>query len=330
MKKEQQHIPDELLVKYLLGEADATEQAEITQWIAESDANRKYFEHFELIWNHSQKLAATSTVNEDEAWERFMARTRKEQQTAPKIIAMPSPQQRSRFGRMRAAAGLIALVGVAGIIYYMAGRSPDMIALQTTNNTLVQTLPDGSTVTLNKMSSLSYPENFDGDLRQVELEGEAFFNVAPDKSKPFVIHSNEASVTVVGTSFNVKTTEEKTEVIVETGIVEVAKKDFMVKLNPHEKATVLKGQDKPLKTSNDDELYNYYRTKEFVCNGTPLWRLADVLSEAYGVRITVSDRLKNQELTTTFQDRSLDSILAVLGETFNADIEKREGAVFIK
>jgi transmembrane sensor len=323
VKKNNSHINDELLVKYLLGEATIEEQGEVQNWINTSGENKKYFEHFELIWSQSKKLAAASTVDEDEAWERFKQRTRRPQHTH-QSIPMPQPSRSNNW--MRAAATVVLLAGVAGFLYYfVANRTPDMIALRSESGTLVDTLPDGSVVTLNKASVLTYPENFEGKERKVSLEGEAFFNVTPDKSKPFIVHVNDVNVRVVGTSFNIRSSAEKTVVIVETGIVEVAKKEFEVKLSPHEKATVLKNQDAPIKQSNDDELHNYYRTKEFVCNGTPLWRLADVLSEAYGVHIVVSESLKNKHLTATFSNESLNDILAIISETFNIRVE-REGS----
>ncbi|RYD59390.1 MAG: FecR family protein [Sphingobacteriales bacterium] len=329
MKKNNSQGNDELLVKYLLGEATAEEQTEVQAWINYSVENKKYFEHFELIWAQSKKLEAASNINEDEAWERFKQRTR-QPHTAPKTIPLPPPQKNMSW--MRVAAAIVLLAGMAGLLYYFIGNgTPAMIALRSESGTLVQTLPDGSVVTLNKASVLTYPESFDGDNRKVTLEGEAFFNVTPNKSKPFIVQVDDVNVRVVGTSFNIKGSDEKTEVIVETGVVEVAKKDFGVKLSRHEKATVLKNQDQPIKQTSDDELYNYYRTKEFVCNGTPLWRLADVLSEAYGVHIKVSDRVKNLPITTTFSNESLDMILSIIGETYNNVSISREGSdIFIK
>lgn len=327
MKEKNNHIDDELLVKYLLGEANSKEQAEVQEWIQLSSSNRKYFEHFELIWKESKKLAAQSTVNVDDAWDRFKQRT---QENKPVSRIIEIPRQRDT-GWMRAAAALVLLAGVAGMLYYfVANREPEMIALRSGNNTLTQTLPDGSVVTLNKASVLTYPESFDGNNRPVTLEGEAFFKVAPDKSKPFTIKVDDVKVTVVGTSFNIKNSEKKTEVIVETGIVEVAKKQFEVQLTPHEKATVLKDQDAPIKQQSEDDLYNYYRTNEFVCNHTPLWRMADVLSEAYGVHFDLSPRVKNMPLTGTYSRDSLDSILAIISETLKIEVERNGNNIILK
>lgn len=318
---------DDILVKYLLGEATAEEQQLVQEWTAADENNRRYFEHFKLIWEQSKKLAVKSTVNEDEAWQRFKQRTETHVQKS-RTIEMPS----RNFSWARAAS-ILLVIAVGGMLMYFITRnsSPHMITLRSGNATLTDTLPDGSVVTLNKDAELSYPEDFDGDMRQIALNGEAFFDVAPDKDKPFVISVNEVTVQVVGTSFNVKGTSEKTEVIVETGIVAVKKNTNEVKLAPNEKATVLKSAAAPVKEDVEDALYNYYRTKEFVCNGTPLWRLADVLGDAYSVNIVIAtERAKNLELTTTFKNESLENILSVVSETLNVRIERKGVDYIIK
>ena len=96
-------------------------------------------------------------------------------------------------------------------------------------------MPDGSVITVNKNSTLSYPSEFKGKTREVALNGEAFFKVTPNKEKPFIIHVNDVTVRVVGTSFNIRSEKGKTEVIVETGIVQVTKNKRTVSLLPKRK-----------------------------------------------------------------------------------------------
>ena len=317
---------DELLVKYLLAEATQAEQEEISIWIAASGDNKRYYEHFKLIWERSRELAATSSVDENDAWQRFQQKVKEKEVASPKVI----PMERKNTGWLRAAA-ILLLVACGGLVYYFAGQhEPKMLALQSKDRVLIDTLSDGSVVTLNKRSSLLYPEKFNGDLRSVKLEGEAFFNITHDKSKPFVIEANGTTVRVVGTSFNVKTTDARTEVIVETGIVEVSKKTKTVKLNPREKATVLKDRDEPVKEANDDELYSYYKSDEFICDHTPLTRLAAVLSDAYNVHIVLTNNVGNRQITTTFKGKSLNEILAVVAETLGLRIEQNGDEIIIK
>ena len=326
MENKEQHI-DNLLVKHLLGETTPDEALQVQSWIDQSARNRKYYEDFKHIWEQSKEQEKKSTVNEEEAWARFRQRTIREA-TLPRTLEMP----RRRMPWLRIAAVLLVLAGGATLAYLTGNSSGGaLVALNSNDKVLIDTLPDGSIVTLNKYSTLTYNEDTKGNTRSVTLTGEAFFNVTPDKSKPFIISAEEASVRVVGTSFNVKATEAKTEVVVETGVVEVAKNEHKIELKPNEKGIVLKDRHDPLKQRNTDELYNYYRTKEFVCNGTPLWRLVDVLNQAYNVDIIIAnEQVKSLPLTATFSNESLDSILAVISETFAIKVERDNGRIILK
>lgn len=320
-------MTDDILVKYLLGEASDEEQVAVQGWVDSNAENKRYFEHFKLIWEQSEKLAAKSTVDEHAAWERFQQRIA-QKENAPKVIALP----RRQFTFMRAAAAILVLVFCGWLGYFFLEQRNPMLALESGNGVLKTTLPDGTVVTLNKSSTLSYPKKFKGGTRTIALNGEAFFDVTPDKTKPFIINVKDVTVEVVGTSFNVKSTEEKTVVVVETGIVTVAKNNKGVKLNPKEMATVMKNQSVPVKQSSSDELYNYYRTQEFVCDNTPLRRLVDVLNEAYGVQIVIADkRLDTVPISAKFRrDDSIDNILKVISETLNIRVEKNGAQIILK
>lgn len=317
---------DDLLVKYLLGEATADEKQEVQQWIGEDAEHKRYFDHFRTIWDAGARLAMSSKADENKAWERFRERT--QNQGANEQRKVISLRLISRTW-LRAAAMLIFLAGGSWLAYYMI-TNPSQLQVYSGADIVAVTLPDESVVTLNKHTTLSYPKRFAGNTRHVQLTGEAFFEVTPDKEKPFVIRANDATIRVVGTSFNIKSATDTTEIIVATGIVEVSKKENGVLLHPNEKAIVRKDRMAPEKQSNTDDLYNYYRTREFVCDGTPLWRLTDVLSEAYDIDIIVADRLKHLPLTATFRNEPLDHILNVIGETFQVQVQRNGQQVIIK
>lgn len=326
MSEQNSHIIDDLLVKHLLGETNEVEQVQVSAWISESDANRKHYEQLKKIWDSSRDIAAKSTIAENAAWQRFQQRI---EQTPPKPKTIPLSSRGMSW--MKIAAILILLVGGAWLTNALFFNSYHYAYVHTEGNTTSETLPDGTVVTLNKESRVKYSDVFTGNIRKVTLEGEAFFDVAPDKSKPFIITVNNVEVKVVGTSFNVKGTNNKTEVIVETGIVEVTKKENMVKLKPKEKAIVLPNSPAPIKETNDDALYNYYRTKEFVCDNTPLWRLVDVLNDAYNVNIIIAnDNIRDLQINTTFKNETLDNILQVISETLNIKIERTGNQIIFK
>lgn len=315
-------ITDELLVKYLLDEASNEEQVLLQQWLDADAANRKEYEQFRLIWEQSRQLELRITVDPDAAWERFQKRV---QDVSPAETTQPKRVSLFSFTRVAAALVLLITASISGYRYF----NPAIITLQASDRTLIQTLPDGSVVTLNKHARLSYPEHFRKNTRDVTLSGECFFDISPDKQHPFIISTNDVHIKVVGTSFNVNSNARTTEVIVETGIVEVSKDTQRIRLNPNEKATVNKSTGALIKQRSEDLFYNYYRTHEFVCSSTPLWRLANVLSEAYQVQIIIHDpRIRALELTTVFKDEPLDNILAVICDTFGLKAEK-EGTTII-
>src|SRR5690606_16524078 len=133
--------------------------------------------------------------------------------------------------------------------------------------------------------------------RKVKLEGEAFFNVAPDKSRPFIVEVDSVSVRVVGTSFNVRKTTAYTEIIVESGVVQVSGNQHQVTLTKGTIIRIPSNGQLPAKKQFYDQLHNYYRIKEFVCDNTPLWKLVEVLNEAYKSNIViVNEALKQYPL----------------------------------
>ncbi|ACT96849.1 FecR family protein [Dyadobacter fermentans] len=329
MKTEQNPNIDELLVKSMLDEASVAEQIEIKQWLLDDDDNQRYYEHFELIWNESKRLARQSNVDENAAWERFKVRTAAMEQE-PKVIPM-HPKPVFRILRMVA---MVLMAACAGWLSYLAATqnaAPEVLTISSGMETRIATLPDGSIVTLNKKSSISYPKAFEGKTRQVALAGEAFFDVKPDKTKPFIIEVNDVTVKVLGTSFNVKDNAEKTEVIVETGIVEVSRANRKVRITPREEATVVKASAEMQKGTTEDEFHNYYRTRRLYCDNTPLWRLVEILNEAYDADIVVGNpALRDMPINTTFDQNSLESILGVVSETLSLKVEHHHGQIILK
>ena len=266
-------------------------------------------------------MVRQSTVDENKAWDTFRRR----------IHPAPSRPVR-KFGWLRMAAAWILLAGIAAVIYWVLnpGSTAAEQIVSATTEVMNDTLSDGSVVTLNKASTISYPARFRGDKRVVKLKGEAFFAVTPDKKKPFVIDLDSVQVTVVGTSFNVKHEPGLTEVIVETGIVRVSSKEGTVELKPGEKISFGPGSE-PVKQEVTDQLYNYYRTREFVCDDTPLWKLIDVLNEAYDTKIVFgNEALRDLRLNAPFNNESLDQVLQVISLTFNITVTKKDGVIILE
>jgi transmembrane sensor len=329
---------DEILVKYVIGEATTAEEQLVMSWASENKSNEQYLAHFRLIWETSKTLQPESTLDEEQSWQEFkQLRSQNSQQAtnfADENVPVYQLEKRNNNTRWMQIAAVWVLIAGTALVWFTQfyQAKPDLLTLQSYDAVKIDTLSDGSIITLNKNSVAVYPEKFTGSTREMNLiSGEAFFNIAHDRKKPFIVHVNDAAVRVVGTSFNIRNSKEKAEVIVETGIVEVTRKKVVIRLVPAEKVDINYNTGELKKDVTKDTFYNYYRTKEFVANKTPLWRIVQVLNDVYKVNIQIPDQsLANRQLTTTLRLGSLDPILDIIALAFNARIVHEDDKIIIR
>lgn len=312
---------DELLIKFLLKETSEEESITVQNWLNAAPSNKNYFLQFEKIWASSKKLSAQSKISEEDAWLRFKEKTGSKQAVTHKL--------KPKYNWLKIAASFLLVA--AGWSVYTLLSPVSYIPVVAGNAVTTKSLPDGSALTLNKNSRLSYADNFKNN-RSIHLEkGDVFFNVAHDKTKPFVIKVNKVSVLVVGTSFNIKHLSNLTEVIVETGIVKVSLGKNQINLYKGEKISIKSNSKELIKSPNTDLLYNYYRSKEFITDNTPLWRLVEVLNEEYHTNIVINDPdIKNLTLNTTFKTTATpDHILQVICQTLNLKLVRNQNQILL-
>ncbi|WP_069660462.1 FecR family protein [Arcticibacter eurypsychrophilus] len=317
-------MKDDLLVKYLAGETDEDEKATVIQWMETNAENERYFRHLKLIWEKSDEVAYKSNVDVNVAWDRFKKRIILRQKSGNRVSTLPS------WIRIAALFLLICTAGAIGVSKYFSSKTVQFVHLNSRQQILSKTLPDGSIVTLNRNSTLSYPSRFKGAQRNISMQGEAFFNVSADKGHPFIVRINKVTVTVVGTSFNIKSRKGKTEVIVESGIVDVHKNNDYVQLVAGEKV-IASQEDSFIKGMNSSTFYKSYKNRRFVCRNTPLYELVGAINDTYDVHIVIETKdLEMLKINTTFSNASLDDILHVVSETFNIQVEHRGNTIILK
>lgn len=174
------------------------------------------------------------------------------------------------------------------------------------------TLPDGSRATLNAGSVLKYPTEFRGDLRQIEMNGEAFFEVSSDKTKPFLIHTRDADIRVLGTSFNVKAYEadEEVAICVKTGKVEVALAEGTIRLTPDEEIVFDKGSREISKRRISADKVTAWLKGGLYFNRTPVKSVVRQLERIYNCRITFKPGFVYDDyLYGEHDNKSLESVL---------------------
>jgi transmembrane sensor len=155
--------------------------------------------------------------------------------------------------------------------------------------------------------------------------------VTPDKKKPFIIQVAEAEIRVVGTSFNVRNKNALTEVIVETGIVQVTYRHKTVQLKAHERILVSPSDTILRVLPSHENLHQYYRSRLFVCDNTKLSDLVAVLSEAYNKKIIIAQpSWRDLALTTTFNQEPLDNILNIIAQTLDITYVREGDTIIFK
>lgn len=317
--KDSENFADDLLVKYLLKEANTEEKVLAEQWINASAEHQKHFKQLSGVWDLSHTLQTDSPSAQD-AWTRFQQRVQQSAKTSPKPVLS--------IKKWMAAAAILAIVVSGSWLWYRHASLPHgLLTISSGATPLTYTLKDNTIVTLNKNSTISYPSQFDKNNRSVQLQGEAFFEVKQDKSHPFIVHVNDITVTVLGTSFNINEKRSETEIIVKSGRIKVTGSKNSVQLQEGEKVIISSKTDLLKKEMADNELYSYYRTQEFVCNNTPLNELVATLNEAYDAHIKIANVQTNQLLITTTFHRSqpLDTILSIITQTLPQVTYTKEG-----
>ena len=235
----------------------------------------------------------------------------------------------------RYAAAILVLIVSSSVLTYWLMRSDDSPALPVTYNTLYTpagqraqlVLQDGTEVWLNAKSKLVYPSRFEGKSRNVTVEGEAFFKVAKDSVKPFIVSAGEVEMKVLGTQFNVYSYPETG--YVETSLLEGAVKVFFtgkeregVVLKPNQQVTV-SGEEMKVEPIARKEHF-LWREGIYAFENEPLIHILKKLELYYDVRIIVEDSsLFKDTYTGKFRQRdSLDDIFRVLQRIRNFKVER--------
>ena len=189
-------------------------------------------------------------------------------------------------------------------------------------------LSDGSIITLNENSELIVAAGFNNGERPVQLRGTAFFDVVRDEQKPFVITASDAQVKVLGTSFLVRTLDDTpvTEVIVKSGSVSLAggvEASNRVILKSGQMGVADGRKAGVLKRNNRNANYLAWRDRVITFEKTALSEVAAVLSDVYKVEVAFEDDIENCQITAQFQKQSVESVVAIISQTFGFDVKSK-------
>jgi len=329
-----------LIHRYLTGETAEAESRQLEAWLDASAKNRLLFDEAEKLWRKIDTPQPHSVPSFEAFWQtlesKLDAGTGK---TSATIIPLARARQRILFGRaydarwLAAAAVLIILVG-ATFIYQRVFKAEDWQTFATRNaERLPVILPDGSHVELNAASQIQFQAASFDTLRIVKLSGQAFFEVNPN-DHPFVVHTENAQVRVLGTSFDVRARHQKTQVMVQTGKVSLqtltATVENAVLLTAGQMSFVDKLAMPIRPIAIDSILIAAWRQQRLVFDNTPLAEIAAELQRVYNVEIKIADfELQTLAITGTFEQQLVTEVLASLCLTLHLKVAGANGKYVI-
>lgn len=237
----------QLLARKFSGEASAEELRELHDYLKDHPQDAYFFEMIADYWS-LEPARADDAIQEEIHFHQIISIAEKEPPAEE-----PVPEVLPRIGRPAPWKQLAAAAVFLGVILlaYFWERSSRQLAQKNemgVNEVVAETgarpnifLPDGTQVWLNSESKLEYKVNFNDSIREVTLEGEAFFDVVKDRKRPFIVHTSDINIRVLGTAFNVKSYphESQIEATLIHGMIEVTNRKEptspKVILRPHEK-----------------------------------------------------------------------------------------------
>lgn len=245
------------------------------------------------------------------------------------------PVKKRKLWRIAGSVAASVLLCLASWFTYDYVQSTATQTVSTLAEVSTVTLPDQTTVTLNRYSSLSYPARFRGSKREVRLKGEAYFEVKRDVEHPFIVKVESVQVQVLGTHFNVEAYpgDEKIRTTLLEGSVAVSVPGERMVLSPNESAVYNRAEKKLL-----HEMTPESRNEIDWCDGhlifdnLPLQEIARRLSHTFNLKIIITDpTLEHFRIRARFTDgEDLEQILNLLQEAGNFTYTKTNDTITIR
>ncbi|MDR2040777.1 MAG: FecR domain-containing protein [Tannerella sp.] len=344
---------ESMLIALFSGEATDSEVKILREWLDASPEHRQWFETYRKINFIIKVYRSSSRYDAEEAWRKVM----------PALGQKPSRGAYRWMKRAYRYAAVVMLSFAAGMgtmyFYRPGGQEAEQTVVEQemlfTEYTVpygsksMVILPDSSSIWMNAGSKLRYSSAFNREDREVFVEGEAYFKVARNEGKPFLVRTSAVTLKVLGTSFNVKAypEEDRVETTVESGSVQVLRNvagQLMTKLilTAGEKATVIKATqtdsltvirplsppaiaaaktvmpekaaEKTIVAQNvTTELYTSWKDARWLIEKELLEDLAVKLERRYNVRISFADEaLKKISFSGTLKDETLEQVLEAI------------------
>lgn len=307
-------LNEDIIIRYLENRCSEEDFVLINEWMKESDENAGELFRMEEIYQlgkfpfEEENLVAR-------AERRLGRRLEQENQKKQEVFKLRSV--------LRYAAAIVGvMVLAAGLAYWFRNKAEELVVASAAHGQVREMLlPDGTKVWLNQSSVLKYPRAFEGKERHVYLDGEAYFEVARNHEKPFMVKSPAMDVRVLGTSFNIKCRPDNSfaETTLIEGEVEVKDKSDKgrITLLPGQKAVLNRVTGRMQVKQVDPKMEIVWHNDLIPFEKSSIFQIVAALERFYGVKIILSPDVDS---TNTYSGvlKKKDNIESVLNSLRNS------------
>ncbi|RGP17608.1 FecR family protein [Parabacteroides gordonii] len=323
----------ELLHRLIAGSTTEEENRELMEWFRQCASQEEFFMLFENVWKDSPDEMPRDV---QERMYRRLNRDLGEEKKTIKVIPWHSYFSRKIWQRV-AVACIIVVLSLAN--YNMFHKQKQ---LSTQNFTVSAekgqrafvTLPDSTKVWLNSDTKISYPADYGMKERNVALMGEAYFEVAKNPDKRFIVETKGMQVEALGTAFNINAYKNDNKIIASlfSGSVRVSYEDHVTILKPHESVKVdLLTRDFFQYEDNTMKDIALWRENEITFDGESLEEIAHIINRLYNTTIYIEDEsLKKECYIGTVRNNSLENFIDIINLTTPVVYENKGDTVFLK
>jgi len=305
------NIGEELLLKYLKGECSKDDWQEISLWLSKSEENARELFLIEEVFHSGDMEHFQSLDYVEKAKYRLFREIEKCENQKKVLFSLP------RLFKYAAIFIVVLTLGAVGVTYLSNSllKTNEIIVSVSDKDPVKRIqLPDGTKVWLNHSTVLKYPESFEKDCRRITVNGEAYFEVKKDKSKPFIVSSDVMQVKVLGTVFDLKSSKYSkiAEVSLIEGMVEVKgnRNEGQIVLSPGQKAELDRRTGRLVVKQVNAKLDAVWRNNLIPFEKATISEIVNTLEQLYQVRIILSPNIdKNTYSGVLIKRESIDSVL---------------------
>ncbi len=322
------HIYD-IIGKYLADDITPKEKAIVESWLNESEENVRELDLHRKTWQETQ--IGFRAEDAESVFKNILSRIDDQQEQELR------EKQKSASTRMKQRFILISKIAASFLIlisvwygFQKVTTKPEIVSAEVSlvekQNLAGQKskiyLPDGSVVWLNAESKITFPEKFADEKREIQLTGEAYFDVIKNPDQPFIVKSGKLSTTVLGTSFNVRVfdNEPVMSVALESGKVQVAIENNdatpALFLEPGESIKYSKKEGIVVKEEFDREQLLSWKDGIIVFKDAGLEEIFSTLARWYGVDFSIKNKIDEEwTYTGSFDNETLENVLRSISYT---------------